>query len=204
MICAGSLVSAVAQNVYSVNVVGYTTITVTNAYVLIANQLDDGAGNYATNVVPTAATGTQIFKFNPATGAYLTLTRTTPTLWSGVTSVTMAPGEGIFFKKPPASASVTLTFVGEVMQGTLVNPVTTGYDIYSPMVPQQGGITTVHGYPAANGDQVFRWNPVTSGYQSFTYTGGRWLTEPVIAVNEAVWIKNLGAAKDWTRTFTVN
>jgi len=204
IVCAGGLVSAVAQNVYSVNVVGYTTVTVTNAYVLLANQLDDGAGNAVTNHIPTATQGTQVFKYNPLTGGYATLTRL-PTSWSGATTMTMAPGEGVFFKKATSVGSQTLTFVGEVMQGELHNPVTLGYDIYSAMVPQVGGISTVHGYPAQQGDQVFRFLPASGGYQTFTRGPTTWLGagEPVLQVNEAVWIK-AAAAKDWVRTFTVN
>jgi hypothetical protein len=118
--------------------------------------------------------------------------------------MTLAPGEGVFLKKSPTSPSLTITFVGEVMQGTLVNPVALGYDIYSAMVPQQGGITTVHNYPPTTGDQVYRWNPASGGYIPFTRLAtGAWIpSEPVLAVNEAVWIK-ANAVKNWTRDFTV-
>lgn len=208
MVCAGGLVSALAaDNVYSVNVVGYTTVTITNAYVLIANQLDDNAGNYLTNHLPTAPTGTQIFKFDPAQGAYVTATRLA-TAWSGSgAGMSIAPGEGVFVKKPPAQSSITLTFVGEVMQGELHNPVSPGFDIYSPMVPQQGGLTSVHGYPQTAGDQAFLYNPVLGAYTTKTVGGtGSWIGgEPVINVNQAIWIKNnTPSTKDWVRNFTVN
>lgn len=210
MVCAGGLVSAIAaDNVYSVNVVGYTTVTITNAYVMIANQLNDNAGNYLTNHLPTAPTGTQIFKFDPTAGAYAIATRLA-TAWSGPgAGMTIAPGEGVFVRKPPAQASITLTFVGEVMQGDLVNPVTPGYDIYSPMVPQQGGLTSVHGYPQTAGDQCLIFNPILGAYTTKTVnnaTPPAWIGgEPVINVNQAVWIKNNTAnIKQWLRSFTVN
>jgi hypothetical protein len=187
-----------------VNVVGYTTVTVTNAYVLIANQLDDGAGNYATNHIPTAPTGVILYKYNPATSSYTSLTRI-PSGWTGTTTMTLAPGEGVFVKKQAGATPLTLTFVGEVLQGELHNPVTQGYDIYSAMVPQQGGIQAVHNYIPINGDQVFRFRPTTGTYTTYTRGPVGWLPpgEPVLEVNEAVWIKS-NSAKDWARTFTVN
>jgi len=212
--CAMGAVSVLAQNVYSVNVVGYTTVTITNAYALIANQLTDNAGDLATNHIPTAATGTIIYKYNPSTGIYASITRI-PTGWQGATTMTLAPGEGVFVKKPTAAPSLTLTFVGEVMQTSthgdagMNNAVLAGYDIYSAIVPQAGGITTVHQYPVpptSGSDQVFKYNPALGTYLPYSYssTGTRWLpTEPQLAVNEAFWIRAANA-KDWIRTFDVN
>jgi hypothetical protein len=209
MLGVAGIASTYAQNVYSVNVVGYTTVVATNAYVMIGNQLDDGAGNLATNHIKTADVGTQIFKFNPQTGTYASLTRIAAGggRWNGDFAMTMAPGEGVFFRTASTVSSATLTFTGEVMEGDLINPVITGYEIYSPMVPQEGGLTAVHGYVPAIGDQTFQWNPTTGTYIPATYIaagGGRWNpADPVIKVNEALWIKNLNAPKNWTRNFTV-
>jgi hypothetical protein len=120
--------------------------------------------------------------------------------------MTLGPGEGVFVKKPPAASSLTLTFVGEVMQtGThdMSVDVRDGYNIYCPVVPQQGGITAVHGWPPVLGDQVSRLNALTGGYSTYSYTGTRWQPiDPPLNVNEAVWIKSIGA-KTWTRDFNV-
>lgn len=209
MICVGGLLTAVAaDNVYSVNVVGYTTVTITDSTVLIANQLDDTIGNYLTNHLPTAPTGTQISKYDPGLKAYLTATRTAARWLGPGASMTIAPGEGFFCIKPPASNSITLTFVGEVMQGALTNPVPPGYDIYSPMVPQQGGLSSVHGYKQAVGDQAFIWLPASKAYQTKTVNSlTNWIGgEPVINVNQAIWIKNNSTTVTnyMGRVFTVN
>jgi hypothetical protein len=211
MICAGGLLTAVAaDNVYSVNVVGYTTVTITEplSTVLIANQLDDTIGNYLTNHLPSAPTGTQISKYNTTTKAYDTATFTTRWIGAGA-GMTIAPGEGFFCKKANTNiASITLTFVGEVMQGALTNPVPPGYDIYSPMVPQQGGLSSVHGYKQGVGDQAFIWLPASKAYQTKTVNSlTNWIGgEPVISVNQAIWIKNNSATVTnfMGRVFTVN
>ena len=59
-----------------------------------------------------------------------------------------------WFQEAIEAAQINLTFVGEVMQGTLVNPVVMGFGIYHAMVPQAGGITTVHNYQPGNLDEV--------------------------------------------------
>jgi hypothetical protein len=106
-------------------------------------------------------------------------------------------------------ATLTLTCVGEVMQGDLVNPMIPGYDIYSTMVPQQGALTTVHNYPRTTGDAVSFLTP--AGYRNFSViqiTGqptNRWSpSEPIAAVGDAFWVRNASTAgTNWTRTFNV-
>jgi len=204
MVGIAGIASSFAQNVYSVNVVGYVNLTLTSEYSLVANQLDNGNGNLAVEVIPTAPIGTVIYKFNPATSTYATLTRI-PTGWLPATStMTIAPGEGVFIKKPASASQIDLTFVGEVMQDTLVNPVVIGFDIYSAMVPQAGGLVTVHEYPGTAGDIVYRFNSATGLYQNFTrLPTGSWIpSEPSVEVGEAFFLKS-NVAKDWTRVFTV-
>lgn len=202
MLGVAGLTSANAQNVYSVNVVGYMTLTLTNTFSLIANQLDDGAGNLVTNLFQGVPLQTVVYKFNGS--GYDSLTWVGQ--WTPILNrqMTCAPGEGVFVKKPATPASVSVTFVGEVMQGTLVNPVVTGFDIYSGMVPQDGGITSVHNYQPANQDVVYKFTG--SSYSSKTWLSAlnRWnpVGEPVLGVGEAVFI-NSKSNQSWTRSFTV-
>lgn len=203
MIGAAGIVSSYAQNVYSVNVVGYITLSLTNTYTMIANQLDDKNGNYATNVFAGAPAGTIFSKYTSS--GYQNLTKTAT--WSGALGMQIAPGEGVFVRKPPSPATVNLTVVGEVMQGDLVNPIVFGYDIYSTMVPQAGGLSTVHNYPRTTGDTVSFFTP--TGYRNFTVVpqGGtnRWNpNEPIVAVGDAFWVRgNAAAGTNWVRTFNV-
>jgi hypothetical protein len=207
MVGVAGIASSFAQNVYSVNVVGYINLTLTTEFSLIANQLDDGAGNYVTNIMAGVPNNTIVYKFNGV--SYVTLTwRGAPfNAWSPAlqTGMTMAPGEGVFVKKPVGVAEINLTCVGEVLQGDLSQPVVAGFEIYSAMVPQEGGIQSVHNYiPTAN-DIVYKFNGVS--YVSKTYRGApfnAWTPapEPVLTVGEAVFIK-AAAAKNWDRTFNV-
>jgi hypothetical protein len=120
--------------------------------------------------------------------------------------MSLPPGDGAFVKKPSNVSEINLTFVGEVLQGDLVNPVAAGVDIYSGMVPQQGGLETVHGFVHSVNDTIWRWTGLA--YDSKTFKGppfNRWdpAGEPQLNVGEALFIKT-AAAKNWTRTFHVN
>jgi hypothetical protein len=209
MIGAAGVLPSFAQggNVYSVNVVGYITLTLSNTYTMIANQLDDKNKNYVTNLFSTSPAGMRFSKFTGA--GYNTATKTASG-WSGVTGITCAPGEGLFVQKPVNPAVVTLTMVGEVMQGDLANPIVNGYEIYGAMVPQEGGVSTVHGYPLVNaGDRLSQYTaagyvtrttvPVSPATTPPTY---KWSVEPVIKVGEGFWVQAAGA-KPWNRTFNV-
>jgi hypothetical protein len=200
---AAGVFSASAQ-VYSLNVVGYINVTVpANGYYMIANQLDAGAGNNTLDkLIPTASDGAQFYKF---TGTYAVSTFDGLSLAWDNPSLTLNPGEGGFFHNNTAAA-VTLTFVGEVMQGTLTNPLPAGYAIRSSIVPQQGTVTDLALPAGQDGDQIYVYN---NGYQVSTYDSliPGWDTPgspagPTIAVGQSFFIKS-AAAHDWVRTFTV-
>src|SRR4051812_11081510 len=74
ILAAGAATSMAQSNVYSLNVVGYVNVSLTNGFNMVANQLDlDGTGinNTVTNVVGTnLPVQTRIFAFNPATQTY--------------------------------------------------------------------------------------------------------------------------------------
>jgi hypothetical protein len=205
MIGVAGIASSFAQNVYSVNVVGYINLTQTTEFGMIANQLDDGNGNLVTNIVTGVPNLTVVYKFNGVGYASLTwfasLNRWNPAS-DGL--MTMAPGEGVFVKKPAGAAQINYTFVGEVLQGSLTNPVAAGFEIYSPMVPQEGGLVAVHNYTPANLDIVYQWTG--AGYVSKTWFASlnRWnpAGDPIIKVGEAFFLKAT-AAKNWVRDFAV-
>lgn len=210
MIGAAGIVSSFAQNVYSVNVVGYINMTLTNTWSLIGDQLDDGAGNQITNIFAAPFSGYPVnfYKYNGAT--YDQLSRLSAATWTFSPNTvanrqnTLKPGEAVFVRKQFAGP-LTFTFVGEVMQGDLVNPVTPGFELYSAMVPQEGGIRTVHNFQPNRNDQVF------FAFNGTTYTSRAWLgttwsgAEPNIKVGEGFWINNrTNIVNNWTRTFFVN
>jgi hypothetical protein len=204
MVGAAGIASSFAQNVYSVNVVGYINLDLPQGLSMVANQLDNGNGNLVTELLPAPSIGTTLFKYDGVT-PYQQIQFLG--VWLGATTMTLAPGEGVFMNVPSAT---TITFVGEVMQGTLINPVgnpagAAGLNIKSSMVPQQGRLTTDLGYTAGIGDTVNEWNgpgaPTPYTQSQFL---GLWLpSEPTIDVGQAFWL-NSATAKNWTREFTVN
>jgi hypothetical protein len=191
---AAGVASAVAQ-VYSVNAVGYVNTALVSGWNLVANPLNTG-GNTIAEVHPTAPAGAQLVTYNSATG-YTTVTWDDEWLPNG--SAVIAPGTGYWLR---VGGAATVTYVGEVPQGSLSTPLNAGLNLVGSKVPQAGGITTVLGYTPADNDQVLTYNPA-SGYSTYTYDG-EWLpSEPSLTVGQGIWIRKL-AAGSWNRTFSVN
>jgi hypothetical protein len=204
-----------AQNVYSLNVVGYINLSLTNGLNLIANQLDaDGtltnntiAGIFSTNM-PNA---TRVLAFDPSSGNFQSsLYSASSQKWSGNATVQgfinsyLAPGKGVFVQIPAAAtAPVNLTLVGQVIQGTNAVPVVAGLQTLSSIPPISGGLVTALGFPSVKLDKYLQWDPVSGNYITHTYNGSVWtLGEPTPAVGSAFFY-NAKAAATWTQAFTV-
>jgi hypothetical protein len=202
---AAGIATSMAQ-VYSVNAVGYVNTTLKPGYNLISNPL-----NAADNTIPALFAGvpaqTQVYVFDGNT--YQTATYFGAALgWNpaAMRTVQVTPGNGVFVRNP-GQTDVTLTFVGEVPQGAASNTqVPAGLSIKSSAVPQDGTVSQL-GYPAASGDQLYKFNPATQSYTTYSYLGAplnRWSpSEPTISVGEAVFIRKTAAAA-WDRNFNVN
>jgi hypothetical protein len=199
---AAGLASSMAQNVYSLNVVGYVNLNLVQGWNLVANQLD--ADGYGTNNTLASVFGdnmpinTQVFKFSGGAWGESDLYAG---VWVAGGTMTVNPGEGVFISCPEAK---TVTVVGNVMQGNLSTTVPNGYSVASSQVPQAGGLSTVMGYDVAANDQLFFWNKATQGYDtSALYLGGGlWVPEePTVAVGDAFFISSTGGT--WARNFTV-
>jgi hypothetical protein len=210
-VLAAGLSASTAQSVYSVNAVGYVNVPVVQGYQIIANPLNN-SNNMLSVILPSVADGTLIYKFNPVTQTFGNASTfidapPDPAFW--FPDAVLNPGEGVFLRAPAAG---TLTFVGEVPQGSLSNPLPQNYSLRSSIVPQSGGISSVLGLTAADGDTVYFFNPATQTYaNALTYIlappdPGFWFpTEPNPAVGQGFFFKNnTGTPRSWTRTFSVN
>jgi hypothetical protein len=198
---AAGIATSMAQ-VYSVNAVGYVNSVLAPGFNLIANPLN-APTNTVGALIPVAPDGAQFYKFTPGTG-YTTITYDElAASWQPDGNIGLAPGEGGFFFNN-SGAPLTLTFVGEVMQGTLNNPLPLGFSIKSSMVPQTGNVNVL-GVPGQDGDQIYKFTPGTVyATSTFDALDNDWTpTVPVINVGEAFFINKV-AAQVWTRTFTVN
>jgi hypothetical protein len=199
VLATGIVSTAVAQsNVYSLNVVGYYNIPVAaNQKVLLGNQLHT-TNDILGAVIPNPPPLSQFFKYN---GGFTTYQFDDVDLvWTPNPNVSLAPGEGGFFISP---VNTTLTFVGEVLQGSLTNtlPLNTKV-IRCPMVPLAGRIS-IFGLPFDPLDQFFQFN---GGFTTYQYDDVDlvWTPfEPSNAVGQAFFYIKNGPHTNWVQNFTV-
>jgi hypothetical protein len=214
-VLAAGLSATMAQSVFSVNAVGYVNVPLVPGFQIVANPLNN-SNNLLSVILPSVANNTTVYRFNPTNQTFLNASTFfvdpgPPEVGVWFPDATLIPGEGAFFSSAVAQ---TLTFVGEVPQGSLSNPLPQNYSLRSSIVPQSGGITSVLGLTAENNDTVYFFNPATQTYgPALTYfvdpgppPVGVWFpSEPSPAVGQGFWFKNnTGTARNWTRTFSVN
>ena len=199
----------------SSNIVGYTKLSLNSGLNLIANTLDNKSGNKIADVIPAVPDGTTVYQFNGTTFASTQFLANNPDnpaeggIWSA--DATLAPGNGFFIE---VASAASVTFVGEVLQGALSNPVPNGLSIKASQVPQAGALDTL-GLLAGDGDTVFIYKGA-AGYDGFQFlandpanpaAGGIWTTTdtkaPSVTVGQAVFYSSAGQTT-WNRTFTVN
>jgi hypothetical protein len=167
---------------------------------LISNPLDNknANGNTISNLFAALPDGATVYKFD---GAAYSINGKDFGEWANPTQ-TLTPGEGAWVQLP-AGASAKVTFVGEVMEGTLSTAIPKGFSIVSSKVPQAGKIQTDLKFVPADGDTVYQWKTATQEWSILGYDFGAWSAEPDLKVGEAVFM-NAVAAKSWDRTFDVS
>ena len=187
--------------VYSVNAVGYINLTVpAKSYVLAGNQLNNG-GNTLKEVLPSVPDGTVVFKYSQGSGFAAIGFEFGE--W-GTPDASAKPGEG-FFLQNNGAAPITVTFVGEVPQGSRTTALAKGLNLVASQIPQAGKLVTDLKFPAAEGDVVYQWNTASQKYKDPNgFEFGEWGGgEPQIAVGEGFFVNKVAAAS-WDRTFSVN
>jgi len=213
-VLAGGIATTMAQsNVYSLNVVGYYNVTVGNGQkVMIANQLNTTNNTIGALLAPPMIHNNDLlFKWTGA-GFSGSQYSTDDGQWDPDPNVTLNPGEAAFFQNF-SGATETLTFVGEVLQGSLSQTLPAGQKVMrSSMVPQQGLISTDLQAPYFNNDLLFVYNTkqngTDNGYTGYQYStdDGQWdPIEPTINVGQGFfYIKAANATNpNWVRNFTV-
>jgi len=166
---------------------------------MIANQLNTTNNTIGSLIIPQP--NDQLFKYAGGFTAYVGDSYN-PGVWNPNGNATLNPGEGAFYL--PAVAT-TLTFVGEVLQGSLVNDLPTGQKVMrSSMVPQAGGVTGQLGLPVEANDQLFLYNGGYTAYVGDSYNPGTWApSDPQVAVGQAFFYIKAGTSTSWVRNFTV-
>ena len=214
LLCAAALaagvVSSIAQPVYSLNVVGYVNKSfVSGAYVLVGNPLSNG-GNDLNTIIPNPPDQTVVNRWN---SSIQDLDSTQPTYFAAThtwnPNSTIQPGEGFFVI---ASADFTNTFVGNVLQGAVVNPVNIigggNYVAIASPVPIGGYLSNVlSGYVATDQDVVNTWNvgiqDLDAVQPTYFQATGQWNPDANIAVGDGFFLIRSGGPTTWTRNFTV-
>ena len=194
--------SSMAQ-VYSQNAVGYVNVTLAPGFNLIANPLN-AAVNTLGALIPAAPDGAQFYKFTPGSGFATFTFDGLDNAWGPNGNVSLAPGEGGFLNNPTAG-NVVVTFVGDVLQGTLNTSLPNGFSIASSKVPQTANVDALL-LPPDDGDQLFKFVNPGPGYVTYTFDGldNAWgPSSPVINVGESFFI-NKTVSRTWTRVFSVN
>jgi hypothetical protein len=202
LLCLAALTAGVAtsmaqSNVYSLNIVGYVTITNTPGFTLIANPLTT-TNNNLNFLYSDAPFLTKIIRF--VAGAYVTHTYDPDDGWNNI--VPLNPGEGYFIQVPAGPAYVK-TYVGEVVLNS-TNPVPSGFSLRASVIPQAGLVQTDLLFPAVNLDKVIKWNG--SAYVTHTLDPDDGWTgpggQPTIKVGESFFAQK-GSGTNWVRNFSV-
>jgi hypothetical protein len=226
--------SASMAQVYSVNAVGYVNLAIRSnpagpTYgTVIANPLN-GTNNSFNTVLPLTDPydGTIIYKYDVASQNYSDAI----TFFGGGVgwfspsdlNPTANPGEGLFIF-PAGPDPLNVTFVGEVPQGTLSNPLppASNFSVRSSIVPQSArlGDAVTAGtlqFAAEDGDIVYLFSPASQGFSdAYTYFDGvGWFNPndadatpngPNIPVATGFFVQksNTATKTAWVRTFSVN
>jgi hypothetical protein len=192
--------TAQAQSVYSLNAVGYVSLSLGAGFTMIANPLNNVTNDLKT-ILTNVPVNTAVYVFNPSTASY------TPSLFraSGWTvDSVLNPGSGAFISLPTAT---TVTFVGNVPQGTLQNTVPPGFSIQSYPIPVSVNLTNslINLQPNVN-DTVYAFVNSSQSYSPHLYRSSGFVGAPYSpAVGESFfYLSTATAARTWTVTFSVN
>jgi len=197
-VVAAGFTAVSAQSVYSVNAVGYVNLNIVSGFTMIAKPLNT-TNNTIGSLMPSIPDFSTLYKWNEGAQGFDIATFFFGS-WDNP-NLTLQVGEGAFLE---VSSPFTLTFVGEVMQGNLTNPIPANFSMKSSKVPQAGLVGTALGLTVGDFDTLYKWVPATQSYDIFTYFFGSWSpSEPSVGVGEAFFLQT-GAPLSWTRTFSVN
>jgi hypothetical protein len=180
---------------YSLNVIGYVRCIIQPGTNFVANPLPSSSGYSIGSLFPNCPEGSQVLVPVPDGSGSLALGSVfSGGIWNP-SNLNLFPGQGVGFLNP--SSPFELTFVGEVPQGGLTNPLPAGLSLRS-------SIATVNGllnFPARQGDIIQTWNATNQTYDTHNYTGGAgWSTAPAIRPGEAFWVR-VSEYTNWVQSF---
>jgi hypothetical protein len=215
-ILAAGLASSMADNVYSLNVVGYYNVTAPAGFSIFVNQLNTDT-NGINEVLPTnPQDGDQVYTFN---NGIFNIDVTSGGSWVDnntydPSTTTLSPGQGFFFWNNGGAAE-TRTFVGTVPQGLPLPAVhfPVGFGLVGNPIPAAVQLDPTNGCPlmGSDGNQYYVFDH--GAYDIDVTSGGQWVDNntydpvpggiaPPVGIGYFIW-NNQGAAMDWVYSFTV-
>jgi len=224
----GSVSSVMAQNVYSLNAVGYINVTVNPGFNMISCPLIGSPDNTLNTLLPNttgAYQGDYIYEYSPSSaGGYLiengVATKKNASGWAGGgADISLTPGVAVWYQNNSSTAK-TLTFVGTVPSGSLTNTLTPGFNLVGSILPVAGDLQTNSLTTFTNfnlGDYIYVYDPATSGdYDIYDavksakgtgyYNGtARWSSDPDIAIAGGFWYENNSDVDlNWVENYSVS
>jgi hypothetical protein len=204
------------SNVYSLNIVGYATVTIPAGYTILANPLSNG--NNAADTIMTPIDGEQILTWNAASSSFNSVSFLQAFggwVNDDLTSATapiLPPGVGFFFKNP--NAATNITFVGQVVPGpgsTNKTQLAAGYSMVGSALPANvSNITNAPvSLPVIDGMQILTFDSASSTYKSANYLQafGGWVDDnfasipaPGYSIGEGFFFKNPNATTTWDQS----
>jgi hypothetical protein len=200
--------SAGTGNVSSMNSVGFYKVLISSGYSMIANHLNS-ANNTVSALFPNPAEGTRLDKWDEGLNRWISNVYDFGQWLNPYMS--LAPGEGALMR---VAVPTMLTFVGEVEQGRLHNPLGPGYSIRSMRIPLAGGISSNLSFPPQTPDKLFLMSDhATPSYTQYEYKWDGvfghspvWLpNEPQILLGESFFINSdpILGERDWVFDFSI-
>ena len=220
LICAAAFaafaISAMADNVYSLNVVGYVNVALPgNNNSTIVNNVLNNANNHLTNLFPAALMkdGCTIFKWSPVDADFDPNFSTFSTfLNSWDQDWVINVGDAVFFTNPDAN-DTAITLTGDVSQNNVYTRLLAGNsqaNLIGSSVPLAGSYkNSILEFPVNDGDTVFVWDNTIQDWNSTfaTYSTflSAWDNDFDIGVGNGFLYGNNGPdPTTWNRHFTVN
>jgi hypothetical protein len=159
MLGALGTASVMAQNVYSLNTVGYVTVTCYPGFNMVTCPLittpDNTVGTVFNNSTG-ALTPSQVWFYSPISGYNSNAVNnsgedvaeniggrgtTNANGWGEGGTLVLSPGVGCWFNNLTGS-NVSFTFVGTVTNGPVTNTLSTGFNLVGSAVPMSGDLVT--------------------------------------------------------------
>jgi len=207
-------VSVHAQNVYSLNAVGYINVVANPGFNIISCPLIASPDN-TINTVLSNTNGQykkmQVWAFNPTNNPQYTEEIGSATGWNAGGLTTINPGQAVWFNNV-SNTPVTITFVGTVPTGpqsTTLYP--NSFNLVGSAVPASGDIVTNSIMLFTNfvkKDQVWTFNPTNNPSYVETIAGAAaWNNgDPQEAVvGGGFWYLNNQATNNyWKENYSVN